>query len=144
MGGSRETGIGRRMVRLLESLGDHFRKRAAGVEGFSDGGARAFAEAAEHVDHVLRSYLSEYLTIKEASVEFGWDYEALRQRLKRSPDLRSEKNGRPAVARAVMLEQVGRGRGPRSKVQKSDKPRLDSDLRSVLAGVARRSNRGES
>ena len=135
------------MVRLLESLGDHFRKRAAGVEGFSDDGARAFAQAAEHVDHVLRAYMSECLTIKEASVEFGWDYEALRQRLKRSPELRAERNGRPAVARAVMIEQIGRGRGPRTKVRKSEKPRhqgLDSDLRSVLTGVARRASRRES
>jgi hypothetical protein len=93
-------------------LGGEIRLRAADLGEFYGSAAGAFEIAADRLVQALELYLAEPLSIQNAAREYGWKYEALRQRLARAPELRTNVAGRPRVVRQTMEELVGRGRGP--------------------------------
>lgn len=138
------------MVQVLESLQAELRERAVALEGFSPDASRAFMQAAERTGAALEHYLDEPLSIREAADEHGWNYEALRQRLHRDGLLESL-DGRNAVRRRVMLEQVGRGRGQRRTAERrrakargqAPEVELDTALRAALSRARKRTNHSQ-
>jgi hypothetical protein len=98
----------------VEAVPATLREKAAIIEPFNEGGAKAYRDAADIIEAALRSTPDKPLTIAEAAKEYGWNHEALRRRVSGDADLDVGVSGRPLVTHATMAK-LGRGRGPRSK-----------------------------
>jgi hypothetical protein len=97
----------------FKQLPELFRNRAE-TDGEHDRVAGfVWRQAAELLEEALRVFLAERLSIPDAALAYGWNYEALRRKVSGNPALNAGTAGDPKVTHDTMLL-LGRGRGPRT------------------------------